>query len=249
MKNKAVATHVYKNLLENLKQEQKSLASGSLIIRNKRYYQRNNRCDSGITRNLDLVRQLARKRYINILIKVITEYLNTPLKDIHEFNFPTHEQIINTLPSTFQELPESYFQISSLDAWISKPIKTNPNYTEALIYPTKGKYKVRSKEEVILSNALVDHNIPHKYEAAYQLGPKTVYPDYTIINSYTGKQLIWEHIGGFHIENYGESAHKKIIAYIKNGLILDDTLIITYNDDIRTTGRVEEIIKKIILKI
>ena len=249
MKNKTVAIHVYKNLLKNLKQEQESLASGYLIIRDKRYYQRINRCDSGITRNPDLIRQLVRKRYINILIKVITEYLNTPLNDIHQFNFPTHEQIINSLPSAFREFPDSYFQIASLDAWLSKPVKTNPNFKEAIIYPTKGRYKVRSKEEVILSNALVDHNIPHKYEAAYRLGTKTVYPDYTIVNSYTGKQLIWEHLGGFHIENYGEGAHKKIIAYIENGLVLNDTLIITYNADIRTTGRLEEIIKKIILKI
>ena len=249
MKNTTAISQVYKDLLESLKQERKPFPSGSLIIRNKRHYQRISRKDKGITQDRDKVRQLSRKRYIDILIKGITEYLNTPLKDIHQFKFPTHEQIIQTFPPSFQELPDSYFQISTLDAWLSQPFKTNPNNKEALIYPTKQDYKVRSKEEIFITNALTDHNIPHRYEAAYRLGTKTVYPDYTLINRYTGKQFIWEHHGAFHIEKYGKNAHKKIVAYTNNGLLLNDTLIITYDDDIKIKGRLQEIIKNIIMKI
>ena len=249
MKNTTIAAQGYKDLLENLEQEQNELPPGYLVIRNKRYYQRINGCDHGITRELDKIHQLSRKRYINVIIKEITQYLNTPLKDIHHFNFSTHEQILHTFPAAFLELPNAYFQISSLDAWLSKPITMNPSYKDALIYPTKSGLMVRSKEEVILSNALTDYNIPHRFEDPYQLGKKTIYPDFTILNPYTGKQFIWEHHGSFHIENYGEKAHKKIVSYTQNGLILGDTLIITYNDDIKEPGRLQEIIEKIILKI
>ena len=251
MKNTAISAQTYANLLKFLKREHESLPAGYIVIRGKgkRYSQRIDGRDYGITQKTDKIQQLVRKRYVDVLIKEITKYLNTPLKDIHLHKFPTHEEIIRSFPPTVQALPDSYFKLSSLGAWIAEPFIKRSDHKDGLIFPTKSGFYVRSKEEVILANTLFDNNIPFKYEAPFQLGNITVHPDFTLINPYTGKRFIWEHIGAFHIEKYGEKAHRKILAYTQSGLLLNETLIITYASDITTEGRIQALIENIILKI
>ena len=249
MKNTTITAQIYTNLLRLLKKEHESLPAGYLVIRGKRYSQHIDGRDYGITQKTDKIQQLARKRYVDVLIQEITEYLNTPLKDIHLHKFPTHKEIIRSFPPTVQALPDAYFKLSSLEAWIAEPFIKRSDHKDGLKFPTKSSFEVRSKEEVILANTLTDNDIPFKYEAPFQLGKITVHPDFTLINPYTGKQSIWEHLGSFHIEKYGEQANQKILAYIQSGLLLNETLIITYANDITTPGRIEAIIENIILKI
>ncbi|MCL2559628.1 MAG: hypothetical protein FWE07_04005 [Turicibacter sp.] len=233
----------YKKLLENLEKERASLPPGHLIIRGTRYYQRIDGHDRGITRQPKKVQQLARARYIDTLIKIIKNVLNTTPHKIKDFKFPTHQEIINKLPKTFSKLPDDYFKLTHLNDWLSKKHSQNPRYREDLVYPTKSGILVRSKEEILISNTLTDLGIPHKYEAPYQLAGKTIYPDFTLINPYTTKETLWEHHGAFHLENYGLQSHQKLLAYCQSGLIPNDTLIITYPDDIKIPNRLKKIIK------
>ena len=253
MKNVGIIATTYLDLVANLEQEKGALPPGHLIARKvtrkTRYSQRINGRDYGITQKPDVISQLARKGYIDALIEEIKSYLNTPLKDMPLLAPLTHQQLVHSLPPALQGLPDTYFYLSTLDAWLSQPTNTNPNYKDKLIYPTNNGLLVRSKEEVILSNTFTAHNIPHKFEVPYQLGNQTLYPDFTILNPYTGKQFILEHHGAFHLKNYGEISHKKIVSYTTNNLQLNDTLIITYSDDIKKLERLQEIIKNIIFKI
>ena len=245
--NTAVAN--YKKLLTELHQEKQLLPRGSLVARKNRYSHYLNGRELGITQQPEKIVQLARSKYVEVLIMELSNYLNTPLKDIHKFTFPTHKKVIASLPKAYQKLPDHYFYQTSLDAWLNQPVNTNPRYLEHLTYPTKSGIFVRSKEEVLISNALTDNGIPHKFEVVHKVGGLHFYPDFTIRNPYTGKQFILEHHGAFHIEKYGETAHKKIVAYNDEGLILNDTLIITYSDDIKTPNRLQEIIDTVILRI
>lgn len=249
IKTADVVAKNYSKLLEDLQSEKKILPQGSLIIRRDRYSHYLKGKEYGITRQAEKIMQLARSKYVDVLIEVIADYLDTPLKDIDKFQFPTHTEIVASLPAAIQKIPDSYFYQTSLESWLNQPTNTNPRYREKCIYPTKAGFLVRSKEEVLISNVLTDNGIPHKYEEAYELGGHIIYPDFTIKNPYTGQQSIWEHNGAFHIEKYGETAHKKIVSYAKNGLILNDTLIITYADDIKMPGRIQEIVDTAILKI
>jgi len=239
----------YKNLLKELQKERNLLPKGALIIRDTRYYiHEKGKKDRGITRQPRKIAQLARRKYIDVLITVITNYLATPLSEVHQFKFPTHEKIIASLPKAYQSLPDSYFYQTPLITWLQRPVPS-PRHQDSLLYPTKAGFLVRSKEEVLISNTLTDNNIPHKYELLYRVDGFTARPDFTIKNPYTGKTHYWEHHGAFHVEKYGESAHKKIVSYTKSGLILNDTLIITYADDIKTPNRLQEIIDAMILKV
>jgi len=238
----------YQKLLEELKSEQRLLLPGYLIIRGQRYYHRLNGCDRGITRQTEKIIQLARQKYIDVLITIITNYLAAPLSDIHNFRFSTHAEIIASLPNAYQNLPDHYFYQTSLKSWLQQPIPP-PHHEEDLHYPTKAGYFVRSKEEVLISDTLTDNNIPHLYELPYRSGNFITRPDFTIKNPYTGTTSVWEHHGAFHLKQYGEKAHKKILSYTKSGLIVNDTLIITYADDITIPGRLQEIIDTTMLKI
>jgi len=249
MKKIEIIAKNYQKLLGELQQEQRLLLLGYLIVRGKRYYHRLNGQDRGITRQPEKIAQLARRKYVDVLITEISNYLNTPLQDIHKFRFSTHKEIIASLPAAYQSLPDHYFYQTLLKAWLSQPINTNPRYPENLIYPTKADFLVRSKEEAFISNALTDNGIPHQFEALYKLDGLLIYPDFTIKNPYTGKVFIWEHHDAFHMEKYGESAHKKIVSYTKDGLVLNENLIITYSDDIKTPHRLQEIIDAVILRI
>jgi len=251
MKTAKIVVQNYTKLLEELKREQKLLPQGRLVIRlgGKRYSHHLEGREYGITHEPEKIAQLARSKYVDVLITEFSNYLNTPLKDTHNFRFPTHKEIVASLPAAYQSLPDHYFYQTSSNDWLSQPTNTNPRYSENLAYPTKAGFLVRSKEEVLVSNALADNNIPHKFEVPYKLDGLLIYPDFTIKNPYTGKIHLWEHHGAFHMEKYGEAAHKKIVSYTKDGLTLNDTLIITYSDDIKTPHRLQEIIDTVILTI
>jgi len=238
----------YQNLLLALKKEKRSLLEGALIRRGTRFFHYLKGKERGITRQPRKIAQLARRKYIDVLITVITNYLATPLSEVHQFKFPAHKEIITSLPTAYHSLPDSYFYQTSLITWLQRPVPS-PRHQDSLLYPTKAGFLVRSKEEVLISNTLTDNNIPHKYELLYRVDGFTARPDFTIKNPYTGKTTLWEHHGAFHVEKYGENAHKKIVSYTKSGLILNDTLIITYTDDIKTPNRLQEIIDTMILKV
>jgi len=55
--------------------------------------------------------------------------------------------------------------------------------------------RVRSKSEKIIADELYRCNIPYKYEMPIQLKSQnkivTVYPDFTVMNKCTGKNILW----------------------------------------------------------
>lgn len=55
-----------------------------------------------------------------------------------------------------------------------------------------------------------------------------VYPDFTILNMKTRKEVIWEHFGMMDDLIYVEKALKKITMYEQQGIFLGEDLILTY---------------------
>ncbi len=100
--------------------------------------------------------------------------------------------------------------------------KTDENRTE------KGDI-VRSKSELIIANMLYRRNIPYDYERVLYLkkGNKK-YPDFTILNTNTGKLWIWEHFGRMDDPEYLNSNLEKINDYHKSGYIQGKNLIMTF---------------------
>lgn len=90
---------------------------------------------------------------------------------------------------------------------------------------------VRSKSEKIIADRLDFLGIPYRYEAPVKLKVggilKTFYPDFTILNINTRKEVVLEHFGMLDDTDYAESMSRKINTYILNGYELGQTFFFT----------------------
>ena len=105
---------------------------------------------------------------------------------------------------------------------------------------TLSQYFVRSKSEAIITNLLVDRNIPFKYEEPLYAPDGTMYlPDFTV--KFRGEEYYWEHVGRINDPNYMAHWAKKgarykkyfpgklLVTYESNELTIDAAAIIAQN--------------------
>lgn len=104
-------------------------------------------------------------------------------------------------------------------------------YDDKLIHRTVDGKMVRSKSEVIISNALSRYDVFYEYEKPLKLGDHTKYPDFTIENADTGKTWYWEHCGMMTDPKYKKRWEDKKKFYEKHGIREGVNLIVTYDDE------------------
>ena len=74
---------------------------------------------------------------------------------------------------------------------------------------------VRSKSEVIITNMLVERDIPFRYEVPLYAPDGTFYlPDFTI--TWQGQEWYWEHVGRLDLEHYRNHWDTKQAWYDKH---------------------------------
>ena len=98
----------------------------------------------------------------------------------------------------------------------------------AEIYTNKGE-RVRSKSEKIIADMLNRYEIPYRYEyPIYLRRLGQIYPDFTVLDVKKRKQIYWEHFGMMDNNDYCEKALRKLDIYMKNDILIGDTLIFTH---------------------
>lgn len=121
----------------------------------------------------------------------------------------------------------------------------NQFYEEKLIHKTIRGELVRSKSEVIIANALHNHNLVYVYEPELVLEGKVYRPDFKIEDADTGDVWYWEHCGMMDNPKYKKRWENKKAFYKKNGIEEGKNLIITYDEDgAFDSQKLEEIIKE-----
>lgn len=100
---------------------------------------------------------------------------------------------------------------------------------------------------MLIANQLEFYNIPYRYEAAITLGHQTKYPDFIIKKPSNGKLILWEHFGAFHQPNYVQKMNEKMNLYTKYGYIPFETIIYTFELDIRIPHRLQGLIEATLL--
>jgi len=113
-------------------------------------------------------------------------------------------------------------------AWKASEYEKNPAHTDALIQRTICGVMVRSKSEAIIADQLYHRGIPFRYESLIHLNGKDHYPDFTILQPGTLRQIVWEHFGMMSNPAYRYNAFKKLSSYSDGGLELDKDLIATF---------------------
>ena len=235
----------YHKELKVIEEELLDLPAGRLKIRKKYFAHAINDKEISITRNISLIRQLCRKKFLlekqdRINHNLDPKCLVANLKDMRP------EATIAALPKSYQDLPLSYFYHSSIEAWRETLFKKNPYKQEHLNYTSSNGIALRSKSELIIANLLEEHDIPYHYDVEITLGNKTIYPDFVIKNPFTSKIIIWEHFGALHKEGYEERMTNKMKLYLKHSYVPFETLIYTFEFDVMDDHRLENFVQQMI---
>ncbi|MCR5281953.1 MAG: hypothetical protein K6E18_01145 [Lachnospiraceae bacterium] len=178
------------------------------------------------------IRTFLQKYYYEKVMKI----LKVELKNLEYFLKKT-DNITNKIQDAYSELPlEIKHYIDPIDmsdddyitTWLRIPYQGKEIQEYIPVYQTNNGEMVRSKSELTIANKLADKGIPYKYECPLTLSNGTkIYPDFTIMDVRTRKEIYWEHRGLMDDREYAKQAVFKMKSMMKDGIILGKNLIIT----------------------
>lgn len=230
------------DLLQLKEKKEKELVGapeGSLRVcehgKRTQYYLRNDPKDfSGVyirKENIAIAQGLAQKDYDKKIlgsakqeVLAIDKYLQAcpqvQVEQIYETMHNARQKLVVPIEKNLAQYIEEWEKVSYRGKGFDE---TTPE-----IYTAKGE-RVRSKSEVIIADLLYREGIPYRYEYPIRLkGWGEVYPDFTVLNVGTRKQIYWEHLGMMDNPDYVETALEKIAAYEQNDIWSGNNLILTY---------------------
>ena len=237
----------YQNELHAINQELLQAPVGRLVCRGSSYTHVVNNKKITITNDSNLIRKLARKKYLLTKQKQLENNIITLKQCQDELDISSVQNIVNSFTPTYKELPITYFYHYEVIKWQNEKYEQNNYQVEKRIYHTKNGVAVRSKSEVIIANMLEDYQIPYRYEPLFKMDYKNKYPDFVIKNPFTNKTIIWEHFGALNQEGYEQSMNEKMNWFLNNGYRIGDNLIYTFEFHITTPARVKDLIENVIL--
>ena len=200
--------------LQKIRSELKSLPPGrleALQMKNRTYYyQRGQSKRRGITRIPELVRKLARKRYLMEERKIIQNNLAQIKKTLSVCESYSLDAILQRIPLRVRQLPRQYFYKKR----VTHDYDKNTSHPEHLLYVTNGGEVVRSKSERSIGDMLEEYGLDYDYDRRVE--GYFYYADFTI-HCRDGSIIIWEHFGLMDTyEDYHKKALIRMEDYRKN---------------------------------
>lgn len=201
---------------------------------------------------MELVRQLAKKKYNQSILKKAEIRLKQVKKITRDYSDDEIEQIYDKLHKERQLLvmPIEPTWEQKLAQWDGETYQGKEFYEGTAVIITEKGERVRSKSEKILADYFYRNNIIYKYEKPLFLkGYGTVYPDFTFLSRKTGEEIYWEHEGMMDKSDYAKTAVKKLESYQKNGIYLGERLIVTFETDqtVLNSQIIEQLAQKYLL--
>ncbi len=186
--------------------------------------------------NLSLAEKLAQKQYLASIKPGLEENLCALKNFVAHYHPETPEDAYLSLHADIRELitPLHDTREARTRQWLAERYDANPFHPENLRFETDQGEIVRSKSEMIIANLLFQHKeaLLYKYERPLDIiangRPKTIYPDFTILNLHTGHILYWEHAGRLDDEVYANEFTKKLTTYSANHLLPGRDIILTF---------------------
>ena len=253
------------NKLARIDKELYQLPESNLTLNHKRgktYFIENSHAGRrGINDDMDHVYLLARKRYLKLLRRQIDSSLKSRGSECR-----TSGQVAERLDTLLDEYVRADLDISRITLtpsqykWMHGNYKSNGSYRENLQYLTNSGVRVRSKSERTIADRLSYYAIPYRYESEIEIDVsslqgirgtrmgkyKAYHPDFLIKLS-SGKHVIWEHLGLIDLEDYRESSFEKLFVYRQVGLVSEQYMITTYEQDLSDTRIIDDIIVRRII--
>jgi len=153
-------------------------------------------------------------------LKTINRYPDTRVESIFENIHEAKKKYITPIINN---------ETSYINNWLSTPSPSKLSFPNDLpIIKTANNLQVRSKSESIIADTLDFYNIPYKYEFAHVIKGKTLFPDFTILDIYNHREIIWEHLGLMDDYQYLCRSLSKLELYEEEGFFIGDNLILTW---------------------
>ncbi|MCR5593986.1 MAG: hypothetical protein K6F79_09610 [Saccharofermentans sp.] len=201
-------------------------------VQNSKEFKDNNgqRIDNS---NRNLIAALAQKSYINNVRRYAVAEAKAIRWLLDGYPKKTVESALDNIKGDRLKLlqPVALSDEEYVKKWIAKPYtpkgfsETDPNFKTL-----KGD-RVRSKSEQIIADRLFVNNVPYKYECPIMVGNKLFHPDFTVLKIKERKVIYWEHCGIMDKQSYSDYAVNRFNKYSKQGIIIGDNLIATFETD------------------
>ena len=206
-----------------------------------KYYKRENpKNTTGIyipKKEIKIAKELAQKDYdekvlqfVDQELKFITNTMKNIPKNFHEQVYGQLHPLRQTLITPTREPDEQFIKKWEEFEYDKKSFE--PDFPD---YRTDKNERVRSKSEILIANLLNKLGIPYRYECPLELkirGNHTpnfmMYPDFTLLDIRTRKNVYLEHFGMMDNLDYVEKAVLKISTYEANGIYVGKQLLVTY---------------------
>ena len=182
----------------------------------------------------DLVGELMQKNYdikvrdsameeLEVLKAILKKNPSATAEEVYELLSEDRRKYIKPIL-----LPDDEFVANWLsEVYTPKPFREGDPY----VMSNKGD-KVRSKSEKIIADRLLQRNIPYKYERPHYLeGFGWGHPDFTVLNVRQRRVKYLEHNGRMDNPEYAFDFVERTNSYGKNGIIVGDSLIHTFETD------------------
>lgn len=231
---------------ESINEALQILPSGQLVKRGAFYCHAINDKEIVITETEELFFLLQRKEYLQVIKKQLDNEILTMSSVIDQLDHTTPREIIRSMPDDYQDLPISHFFHPLVEDWSTKSYQKNPDSLEDLNYTSNNGTSLRSEPDLLIANKLEDNDIPYRYNAELTLGEQKFYPTFTVINPFMGNIIIWEHFDGLNQPGYEQKMNEKMKLYEKHGYIPYTTLIYTFEDEVKDTNYLQDLIDDII---
>lgn len=202
-------------------------------------------------KEINLAKRLARKHYYSKVKSVAERNLKAIEMFLANYDKDGIDQIYEGLPQGRKVLiePIKGSKEAIIREWNDLQGDNTAPFQEHRKYKTEQGEMVRSKSETLIANALYARRdvLLYKYETnlvLFDRGKRVViHPDFSVINLYTGKIKLWEHIGMLDKQTYANDFVTKVNIYINNGYIPGKDVFFTFESseiplDTRTVQRI-----------
>lgn len=193
----------------------------------------------------ELIRQLAQKEYYLSTQSAIEKEKSVLSTCVDRLPKTAPEDVYFEIDASLRGLVTPLFETdeSFLKRWLAaEPRDSNPEKKQQ--FAVSAEETVRSKSEWIIFAILKEEKIPFRYEKPLKICGKTIYPDYTILDVQSRREIYWEHFGKVNDPEYYETMIKKLALYTNASLLQTGRLIITMESS--TTPLDVDNVKKIV---
>lgn len=234
-----------KSLIMEMNRSLENAPPGKLRIifnhKNHQYYHRLSPSDKSgkyiPVSDFPLVKALVQKEFDQCVLKLASE----ELKKLENFSKPDPGNIFakayESMPVKIRELLDFTIETDQefISRWISQPVKGNEFRNENKRYLSSSGVSYRSKSECLMAEIFAALGLLFFYEKELILDTRDpdnpIYPGFTILDVVNRTEIYWEHFGKMDDWSYNEKAVRKIMEYQRNGIMLGERLIVTFESN------------------